>query len=351
MTTRNQLNKWGMMTDYDTVSRRRLLVGAASCSVLALAQARGRAQTSSGSFAVRVASNQGPENATLQRLMLERGYFRALSLDIRLAESRSVSGPMEAILHGEADICMISAYAGILPAIAQGAPVRLVGAALRLPTLAVYSGRKDIRHVSDLAGRTIGVGPRNGLLHILALALLHEKGIDGTRVNFVNIGSNAQVFQAVLSGRVDAGLSGEADADTTTAVHMLSDGKLWEQLPRYTYQTAYASVSAINEKPEALARCIAAYVRLFRYLSSPVSREAYIEARQFVSKMGADEAESAWTFIQKHQPYALNTGLSRDQVDYLQKLNVSAGLQTAMLPFDHVVDLGPATLARQFLSS
>ena len=180
--------------------RRRFLIGATAATAALLARLpAARAREQRARFSVRVASNQGAENSTIQQLLRDRGFARSLSLDVQLVEGRTISAPMEALLAGDADICRISGFTGILPAIEQGKELRLVGAAMLLPALAVYSTRDDIRRVQDLAGRTVGVGGTNGLLHILMLALLRKKGVDATQVRFVNAGSNAQVLDAAAS--------------------------------------------------------------------------------------------------------------------------------------------------------
>lgn len=301
-------------------------------------------------LSIKVASNQGGENAPLQQLMRDRGFAKALSLDIEIVESKSVSGPMEALLSGDADICMISGYVGILPAIAQGKPLRLVGAAMLLPALAVYSTNDQIRRVEDLRGHTFGVGPVNGLLHTLMLALLRKKGIDPAQVRFVNAGSNAQVLEAVIAGKVDAGLSGVAGMSGSSRAKVVEDGRLWLELPEYTYQPSYASVRALKDKPEALARCVAAYTSLFRYLSGLQSKAAYLDARrQVTGESSSAEGEAVWNFIQRYQPYGAEPGLTPARVSYLQELNVALGIQSRILDFDQVVDLAPARGAKRLL--
>lgn len=327
------------------LGRREFIVGAVAASAWPMA----RAETG---FAVRVASNQGAENAALQQLLADSGFAKALSLEVQLVESRSVSGPMEALLNGDADICMISAFAGVLPVIAEGKPLRLVSAAMLLPALAVYSAKDDIKCVEDLSGRTVGVGPLHGLLHILMLALLRKKGIDAARVRFVVVGSNAQVLEAVASGKVDAGLSGVAGKSGPNSTRVLNNGRLWLELPEYTYELSYASAQSLEEKPEALARCLAAYTRLFRYLSRAQSKAAYLAARRHVEGDAAvDEGEAVWNFIQRNQPYSLEPGLSPERVMYLQQLNIGLGVQSGVRPFDQVVDLAPAQGAKKLLST
>jgi NitT/TauT family transport system substrate-binding protein len=260
---------------------------------------------------------------------------------------------MDALLSGDADICMVSGFTGVLPAIAQGKPLRLVGAAMVLPALAVYSASDKIRRVEDLPGHSVGVGPLNGLLHVLVMALLRKKGIDPAQVHFVNAGSNAQVLEAVAAGKVDAGVSGVAGMSGAGAPRILENGRLWLELPEYTYQPSYASVQALTERKEALVRCLAVYTRLYRYLSSPGSKAAYLAARLGSAPDGngasREEGEAVWNFIQRYQPYALEPGLSRERVAWLQELNVSLGLQSRVLEFNQVADLGPARGAMRLL--
>nr|MDA8125483.1 ABC transporter substrate-binding protein [Deltaproteobacteria bacterium] len=123
------------------------------------------------------------------------------------------------------------------------------------------------------------------------------------------------------------------------------------ELPEYTYQPAYASVRALKEKPEELARCLAAYTMLYRYLSGPNSRDAYLDARRRAAKeISSAEGEAVWDFIQKVQPYALEVGLTPQRVAYLQELNVALGMQAKVLPFEQVADLSVAQGAKKLLA-
>jgi NitT/TauT family transport system substrate-binding protein len=329
--------------------RRQFLLGAAAGVMLASQPVDLFARAPSVTLNLRIASNQGLENATLQQLMSDRGFARHYSLDAEVIEGTTISAPMDMLLADNADVCMISAFVGVLPAIEQGCDLRLVGAAMLLPALALYAGDPRLRRVRDVAGRRIGIGGANGLLHILTLALLRKKGIDPKTVTFVNCGSNTQVFEAIVAGRVDVGLSGIAGTSDPGA-HVVADGRMWRELPEYTYQTAYASVKALREKPEAIARCIAAYTQLYRYVSRAASRDAYLTARGSAgSETGSADGAAIWKFIRAEQPYAVHPGLSPQRLDYLQRLNVSVGVQKTVIPFDRAFDLGPALAAAKLL--
>lgn len=332
------------MTDIPTIGRRGFLAGAAASASLIGAPALARGKR----HAIRVASNQGAENATLQQLIVDRGLFERFALDAGIVEGKSISAPMEAMLADQADVCMISGFVGVLPAIEAGKELRLIGAAMERPALALYTA-VGVTRVEDLAGRKVGIGGTKGLLHILSVALLRKKGIDPARVEFVNVGSNAQVLEAVVSGKVDAGLSGIAGLSDARA-KVVAGGELWRELPEYTYQPAYASLKALRDRPEAVARCLAAYTRLYRYLSGPDSKAAYLEARRKAAgQADPAEGEAVWRFIRKHRPYGRVPGLSAKRVAYLQALNVEVGLQSKALPYDAVAAIRPALRARQLL--
>ena len=326
------------------VGRREVLLGTAATMLCGGIARADRLEA----VAIRVASNQGVENGALQQLMVDRGFARQLGLDISIIESKDIAGPANALEAGTADLCMISAYAGVLPAIEAGQPLKLIGSAMRLPALAVCSADPSLRNVRDLSGRVIGIGEQHGLLHLVMLALLNRHGLAPDDVRFVTVGSNAQVFRAVLSGKVDAGPCGVADLADAHA-HVLQGGELWRALPDFPYQLAYASNNALRLRGEAVSRCLAAYTLLFRFLSQPGSREPYLAARETV---GGDrsEGEQIWQFVQRVRPYPRDPGLSAAHIGWLQALNVSTGLQHRVMPFDQIADLAPAVAARRLLS-
>jgi NitT/TauT family transport system substrate-binding protein len=296
-------------------------------------------------IAVRVVTNGGVENATIQSVLAQQKFLDSVGVAQTLVNVNTPIATLEALVDNRAEICIVSGFNGLLPAIEKGAPVKVVGAAAQTPALAIYSSNKDVRKASDLVGKTVGIGPNNALLHVMAIALLKAKGIDPAGVKFVNIGSNAEVYQAVKAGKVDAGpsdVSNAADAEKS-GLSMLSDGKLWVELPNYPYQLAYASDKAIKENREGLVRALAAYGKVFRFISAPDSRAAYEEARKVANNgVAAPAALDAWNYVQANKPYAGTPETSKERLDYLQQLHVSLGLQKEVLPIDKIADLSLA---------
>lgn len=302
---------------------------------------------------VNIVNTASNNTFTLQELLKQQGYFEEFGLEPTTLNVADGSKLMGALLSGSSDICMLSGFGQVFPAIEKGGALKIVGGAGLLLQQALYSGKPDIHSVKDLEGKTIGTGSPGALLHQFTTALLRKKGVDLKKVQFVNIGSSADVFRAVVAGVVDAGpaLSDVYEQQAKYGVHSLKDGDLWVELPEYTYQGSYASVRAISERREALVRTLAAYCKLYRFISSPSSKDAFIRARVAALK-NADPAEgdAEWRFIQKNQPYAVNLTLSEERIRYMQALNLEAGVQKQILPYDQVTDMSLARDAVKLLS-
>jgi len=126
-------------------------------------------------------------------------------------------------------------------------------------------------------------------------------------------------------------------------VHVVKEGDLWKELPEFTFQGAYASDKAIKEKRDAIVRTLAAYARLYRFLSSPQSREEFVAAQLAVSaRPDAGSAGWQWQFFQEQQIYAADLILSEERVRYMQELNISVGVQKRLVPYTDVTDMSLA---------
>jgi ABC-type nitrate/sulfonate/bicarbonate transport system substrate-binding protein len=288
------------------------------------------------------------------QLMKTGDYYKQFGVDTNIINVTDGSKVIAALVSGNGDLCGSGGFSGVFPAVAKGASVKIIANAQTRPDQAIYTKRADIKTTKDLEGKTVGTGALGALLHELAVALLIKKGVDYTKVNFVNVGSAVQVFQAVAAGSIDAGL---ASVDVfydqeKYGVHNLTDGVLWKELPEITNQAVLASDYAIANKRDQLVRALAAQAKLYRFISSPASKDAWIKAR--IASMGpADEKgiEQQWEFYSS--PGQLSTGLIFEpaQFDVVQQLNVKLGAQDKVLPFDQVADMSIARDALKLLGA
>ena len=332
--------------------RRRFLGGAALFGLgVAAAGLSAPHVARAGATRLTIVSNPGLENATLNALMDEQGYFRRFGVDAAIVEAPGVTGPFDAIAAGAADVCLVSGYNLVLPRIEQGAPVRIIGAGMRKVALAVFAKPGSIRTLADLEGRTVAVGPHLGLLHAMMLQLLKEKGLDASRVSFVDKGGNDQCYDAVVHGEADACCSSISHLDDAKALVPLVDGNLWQGLPRCTFQTAYASTEALAEKHDGLVAVMAAYGSLYDYLMSPAAHDAFFEARRRAQKkFDLASAQAVWDFNQTQRPYSRDLSLTDSDLDYLQNMYIGLGSLMHRSPIPAVADMSAARAAAKLLA-
>ena len=224
------------MSDKLMPRRDALRLGAAAlvqgASFLVGCKSRGNspAGTSNGHLApVNIVNTASNNTYTLQELLKQLGYLENFGLAAQTLNVSDGSKLIGALLSGTSDICLLSGFGQVLPAIEKGGKLKVVAGAGLLVPHAIYSAKPNIRTVKDLEGKTVATGSPGALLHQFVVALLNKKGVDVKKIKFVNVGSSADVFRAVVAGVVDAGpaLSDVYDQQAKYGVHSLSDGNLW----------------------------------------------------------------------------------------------------------------------------
>lgn len=293
----------------------------------------------------------GNSGLTVHEVARSQGYFEQFHVTPHVLEVSDGGKCVAALLSGSAKICVKSGFNQLLPAIERGAKLKILAGALNLPSLAFFSGNPAVQSVSDLKGRSIGIGSLGSVLQEMTVLVLQKKGVPVDSVTFRNVGSNADVFKAVAAKTVDAGLSDVEvwDEQAKFGVHALPDGLLWKDIPEYTNQGSYATDAAIQQDRDLLVRLLAAYAKAYRFVSSPESKDVFIKAHEKVAGPDPTEGLTQWNWIQANHPYAENLVLSPERIDFVQKVNVEFKDQSRILPFDQVADMSLAQQAIKLL--
>lgn len=294
---------------------------------------------------LRVVNANGPVEMALEELMARKGYMAEFDVEAEKVYVANGAQASQALIEDRADVAMQVGFGPVFPLIEKGFPLRVIAGSNLVTVHAIYTKDPKIRQLSDLVGKRVGTGALGALTHQLIFAALRGKGIDPGSVTFVPIGNSATLFKALLAGEVDAGF-GETDVyehQDRYGVHALTDGVLWNELPDFTNQASFTIEGAIKDKRPAIVATLAAHVRLYRFVQEPQSHDDYVASRmKALGEKDSAEAETQWGFYQKFKPYALDLQISEARIRYLQDLNVSMGLQKAVLPYEQVVDLSMA---------
>jgi ABC-type nitrate/sulfonate/bicarbonate transport system substrate-binding protein len=281
-------------------------------------------------------------NLTMSQLLRQQRYLEQFRLQPDVVAMADGSKIMGGIYSGSIDISPMSGFGQIFPAIERGADIKIINAATLIPMLALFSGKANVRTLQDLPGRVVGTGALGSLDHQLTVTLLRKYGVNAAAVRFVSIGSNTDIFKAVMAGTVDAGTGPAAyidDAEAVYEVHLLRNGNMTVELPEFTYQAGWTSQRVIDGKRDTLVRVLAAYVRLFRFVEEPSAQAAFLSARRTIFPNSPErEHLSEWRFLQAYKPFSPDLMMSPERIRYMQQINLDFKVQKEMLPYERVVD-------------
>jgi ABC-type nitrate/sulfonate/bicarbonate transport system substrate-binding protein len=330
---------------------RRTFVAAAGSAALAA----GYPALAGAAFApasINIINTGSNDSFALQSLVKQQKYLEEFNLS---ATTLNVSDGIKltaGVLSGASDIGLLTGFLQIFPAIEHGAPLKLVGCAMRAPDFMVVTGNPNVKTLKDLEGKSVGTGAIGALVYAAMAAMLKKANVDISKVTFVNIGSSSDVFKAVAARKVDAGPCQHDFAKVAAQFNCRVIADAVKEIPQFTNQGSFTTDKAIAEKRDALVRALAVYGRAYRYIDSRGSKANYVKA--YVDGVGGDSAAAGsdrWDWIQSVQGYETDIALSSERIMYAQQLNVALGNQKAILPLDKVADMSLARDAVKLLKS
>ncbi|TWE27621.1 ABC-type nitrate/sulfonate/bicarbonate transport system substrate-binding protein [Prauserella muralis] len=198
-------------------------------------------------------------NFTLPWVAQELGYFEDEGLPVELViNNGGATVQLPLVTSGKLDIGASSA-ADVIPAIATGAPLKLLANAGSVLTedlekssnMLIY---KDpaITSAKDLEGRTVAFNTIGGAQEALVRLAVEEDGGDPDQVDFVQLPVQ-NIPKAIDEGKVDAGQGLEPflqQARELKLRELLSIGNILPGAPEFAYWT---SASWADEHPKELA--------------------------------------------------------------------------------------------------
>jgi NitT/TauT family transport system substrate-binding protein len=133
---------------------------------------------------------------------LDRGYYKTRGLDVELQNSKGSGDSIAKVDTGRADLGLADAVV-VIPRIAQGARIRIVGAVFDNTPLNIWT-RKDtgISRPKDLEGKLLAAPPGDSQRQLFP-AFAKVNGLDASKVRWLNIEPAAK-FVALAEKRADA---------------------------------------------------------------------------------------------------------------------------------------------------
>lgn len=239
---------------------------------------------------------------------------------------------LEALLDGSVDAAIVSP-GGALAAISRGANLKIIGShAPGMPYLLYVNN--TVQSLRDLNARRIGISQPGSLAHLLVNALMGWRG-DESNVQLVNVGNDAQRFQALLSGEVDATVTHmqyEPEIEHNPNIRVLVNFPA--QLPDYIRFAVVTRDDVIAQRPEDLQALAIGLAEGVRYSFEHVDTAINLMAEHAGST--PEEMEWIYTWFFENNVLQPNFYLPPSAIDFMQELNVTLGQQDRMMPMEQV---------------
>lgn len=135
-------------------------------------------------------------------LALDRGYYAAEGLDVKISEGQGSATVMTLVAQGQDHFAFVD-YGTMIKGVAQGLPVKAIFGVQRSNPMVIVSHQEaPIKTPQDLVGKIIAMAPAESTAQIFP-ALLAASNVEANKVSVVNpaVGAKNALF---LQKRVDA---------------------------------------------------------------------------------------------------------------------------------------------------
>lgn len=266
-----------------------------------------------------------------------QGFFKEHGITLDKKVLTSTSNIIPAMVAGEVWLGFPS-VGGTLTAIGKGASLRFIGGGVVPPAFMVL-GRKGITSMDQLEGKSVASAAVGSLTYDLLTLVLEKKGLTG-KVDRVVIGATEDTLPALIAGKVDAALGDVTFIPIAKREGLGVLANVWEELPNYTTSAYVASTDSIKKHRDELVRSLAGFAKTYRYiLQNPTAHDAWIKFATTDQAEAADTAEVEYQWYRENKGFDPDLAITKAQADYMQQLNINAGLQSTSLPFEEVADL------------
>lgn len=226
---------------------------------------------------IRITMNAWPGYSYHTFLAFEKSFFDEQGVNAEVNMFDDYADSLDAFKSGGFD-GFFGVYSDVLSLGLEGYSLSVVYAADFSNGGDVIISSPDIKEISDLKGKTIGVVAMNSFSHFFVLDLLKKNGLSESDVNIVGV-SESEVLRMLKAGYIDAGNTMEPFVSEAIAegYNLLATSA---DVPGSIIDVLAVKNDVIKESPEKVRRFIDALFISEEYLvENPEKSYSYIGAR------------------------------------------------------------------------
>src|SRR5579872_1413980 len=96
-------------------------------------------------------------------VMNQQKFLELFDLNPEMLAIADGSKILSGVYSGSVDLCPLSGFGQVFPAVEHGADLKIISAASLTPMQALFSAKPKVRSLKDLEGKVVGVGSLGAL--------------------------------------------------------------------------------------------------------------------------------------------------------------------------------------------
>jgi len=251
-------------------------------------------------------------------LAKELGYFEREGIDVEIIRVQQTPMALAALQSGEGDLANVSSKS-LLQLIATHGPVATAITSPNKSLPFLIAAREEIGSVSELKGRSFGIGRVGSLDHSLSSKVLNDAGTPIDLLELVPLGQPAVRAQTLAAGKIDAttmSIGTWMSIPEKNGIKILIDQKEYFQSAPIVNKVIAAAPDLIDNRRED----VVALVRALTKLSRDFSENPKLWAEAMAPHTEKLDSEQLLKLAKSFEnSWSVNGGLNSGELTYTQE--------------------------------
>ena len=308
--------KWSAELRSQLQLHRRIAAATVMVLVLLIATACGgsgsTSEESGGSRTLRVAFASSPDFTQVSNFKWIQD-LRASGVDVKDLYFQSSQDAFRALVSGEADVALGTVASAILLNMSAGENVKVIASDLQAPDYILIT-TPDITNDVDLEGKRIGISTPGDVSDTLTRLVLQSRGVDTSKIDFVEIGGTGARMQALLSNQISGGAAHAAEGLAAVGQGLKNLFAYGKTIPDYLQHGLIVQQSWIDSNQDFVQEMVDSFIASTRWAAD--NKDAYIElSKENIEGIDDQVRSQAYDIFKSINMFAINGGMEDSQLN------------------------------------